>query len=86
MYNEGLELEPDNFRLLGNRGLVYMVMGNYINAMHDYLNALKTGPPDYFNLANLGDLYYRQGEYVNALKYFDESLQIYPQYSFYSAK
>lgn len=85
LYNEVIELQPDNYTAIRYAGLCYYLQKDFTNAIKYYEKVLDKNPS--FSRAlyyELGESYYKLGNYGQSLEYFDafEDLQKQPDYTF----
>jgi tetratricopeptide (TPR) repeat protein/Leu/Phe-tRNA-protein transferase len=82
--NKAIEIEPNNslglFDTYLNRGACYKNLGQYDNALKDYLKAVDIKPNDKYALNKLGCLYNDLGNYEQALYYFNIAITHHPVY------
>ena len=81
-YNKALEINPEFFEAVNNRGLAYYEKGEFDHAISDYTKALEINPPydmAYYNRANA---YARgKGLYDLAIADYDKAIEINPRYA-----
>lgn len=75
-YTEDLEFNPNDVRMLYNRGRANEEQGNYEEAMVDYEKALEVEPNNFQVLLSLSNVHYNQKNYTNALLYSDQAAEI----------
>ncbi|OPJ83192.1 tetratricopeptide repeat protein 6 isoform C [Patagioenas fasciata monilis] len=74
-----LELSEEiAFKVLINRGLLYMELGDYANACEDFKGATLLSPDDSQIFQALGICYYRIHEFEDAVRSFDQALKLDP--------
>ncbi|XP_065492938.1 tetratricopeptide repeat protein 6 [Caloenas nicobarica] len=72
-----LELSEEiAFKVLINRGLLYMELGDYANACEDFKEATLLSPDDSQIFQALGICYYRIHEFEDAVRSFDQVLKL----------
>jgi tetratricopeptide (TPR) repeat protein len=64
--NEALQLDPDDYNVLGNRGLVYLRLGRFDEAIADYDASLKRAPKNSLALFGRGIAKQRLGQTVQS--------------------
>ena len=80
-YDTLLLLQPNNSRLLFNKGYVYFVYLNDNEKALDYFNQSLQSDPNYIDaLYNKGHVYEQMGDYVQAKAIYTQVLRAYPQY------
>lgn len=80
-YDTLLQLQPNNSRLLFNKGYVYFVyLGDNQTAL-DYFTQSYESDPDYIDaLYNMGHVYEQMGDYAQAMSIYKQVLNRYPNY------
>ncbi|XP_064920077.1 tetratricopeptide repeat protein 6 isoform X2 [Columba livia] len=74
-----LELSEEiAFKVLINRGVLYMELGDYANACEDFKGATLLSPDDSQIFQALGICYYRIHEFEDAVRSFDQALKLDP--------
>ncbi len=79
-----INLDPDRYESLINRGVAYFNSGNYLKARDDFSRALDFGeiPVAY---SNRGNTYMKLSRYPEAIEDYEKSLELYPNgYVYYS--
>lgn len=79
-----IELEPDKYQSIINRGVIYFNKGDYLRAREDFSHALEFGdiPVAY---SNRGNANLKLSEYQKAIDDYKKSLELYPSgYVYYS--
>jgi tetratricopeptide (TPR) repeat protein len=79
-----INLDPENYQSMINRGVAYFNSADYRQAVRDFSSALKFGeiPVAY---SNRGNAYLRLSEYQKAVDDYQKSLELYPNgYVYYS--
>ncbi len=81
-YKKCLELKPDFTSVRNNIGLAYLKKGDYDSAISFFesLNDNFVYATPHYPLFNLGQAYYYKKEYKTAEKYFQQALEIEPEY------
>lgn len=64
---------------LSDKGLIYILLGKYDDAILLYQNLEKTNPNRYSTASNLGTAYELKGDNINALKWIKKSVEIDPK-------
>ncbi|KAF1612525.1 UNVERIFIED_CONTAM: Tetratricopeptide repeat protein 6, partial [Eudyptes pachyrhynchus] len=74
-----LELSKEiDFKVLINRGLLYMELGDYANACEDFKEATLLSPDDSQIFQAIGICYHRLHEFEEAVRSFDQVLKLDP--------
>ncbi len=75
-YDEAIQLAPDYIGgSLNNRGVTYILLGRYEDAIRDLKIAIDSNPTPRA-CSNLGHVYLRRGEYPLAVHYFEQASQL----------
>ena len=64
---------------LSDKGLIYILLGKYDEAIQLYQNIEKTNPNRYSTASNIGTAYELKGDNLNALKWIKKSIEIDPK-------
>ncbi len=64
---------------LSDKGLIYILLGKYDEAIQLYQNIEKTNPNRYSTASNIGTAYELKGDNLNALKWIKKSVEIDPK-------
>ncbi|REG94550.1 tetratricopeptide repeat protein [Algoriphagus antarcticus] len=75
-YSEDLKFNPNDVRMLYNRGRANEEQGNYEEAKADFEKALEVEPKNFQVLLSLANVHYIQKNYTNALLYADQAAEI----------
>jgi tetratricopeptide (TPR) repeat protein len=67
-FRQAYQVHPFNMHVLNNLAGTYARKGDYTNAVHYYLEALKISPQFSESLVNLSAIYYNNKEYEKAYK------------------
>jgi len=78
LYNYVLELLPDNFQALANRGITYEKLGEHPKALDDYNNAFTINPNDAVILNNRSIIYMKLYKYPEAQADLEKLLKLKP--------
>lgn len=80
VYGEILKKEPSDVAY-GNRALAYWEMGEFQNALDDYLNSLKLNPLNTVALRGAGEMLNELGKPLDAVQYLTAAVKLDPKYS-----
>ncbi|MGF6905978.1 tetratricopeptide repeat protein [Fusobacterium sp. PH5-44] len=80
-YTEKIKNNPDDFRALFNRGIQYMELGSYKEAIRDYNKAIKLAPKDSLLHYNRGLAKSKIGKYEEAIEDYTESIYLNSKYA-----
>ncbi|MHA7128645.1 tetratricopeptide repeat protein [Algoriphagus namhaensis] len=75
-YNQKLKFDPNDVRVLYNRGRAYEEMKQYAEAQADFEQALTLDPNNFQVLLSLANLNHKQKKYTNALLYANKAAEI----------
>lgn len=75
-YSENLKYNPNDVRMLYNRGRALEEQGDLEAAKADYQKALETEPNNFQVLLSLANVNYNQQNYTNALLYSNQAAEI----------
>src|SRR6478609_9243427 len=76
LYQQAIELEPNNPDALVDLGNTYNALGKFDKAENCYIETLKLDPDNWRALHNLGNLYKNiKKEYGKAIQYYEKSLK-----------
>lgn len=80
-YNKALDLNPDYYEAMINRGRVLIDLERYLEAVADFTRALTYGEI-YLAYSGRADAYYELGMFENARKDYEESIGLFPYESY----
>lgn len=63
-----------------NAGWVYYFLGNYVDAIYLFKNAIKSDPNYSLSYMSLGYVYDSSGNFESAIKYYEQALKLDPEY------
>ncbi|SFT51750.1 TPR repeat-containing protein [Algoriphagus locisalis] len=75
-YSEDLKYNPNDVRMLYNRGRANEEQGNFEEAKADFEKALEVEPNNFQVLLSLANVHYNEKNYTNALLYSDQAAEI----------
>ena len=79
-YDKALEVKPDKYEALNNRGTALSALGRYEAAIESYDKALKTKPDKYEAWYNRGNALSDLGQKEAAIASYDKALEVKPDY------
>jgi tetratricopeptide (TPR) repeat protein len=74
-YTRAIELDPKYTRAYANRGLVYSLLGNHLQAIRDYDRVIELDPRDEIGYFGRGGAYESLGDYKQAIRDFDKAIE-----------
>ncbi len=75
-YSEILKFNPNDVRMLYNRGRAYEELKDFENAKNDFEKALELDPNNFQVLLSLANLHHKEKNYTNALLYSSRAEEI----------
>jgi predicted O-linked N-acetylglucosamine transferase (SPINDLY family) len=75
-----LNLKPNNFDILYNIGIIFIIENNYHEALNYLKKAININPNNHFINSNLGLAFSKLGNDVEAIKYYSKALKLKPDY------
>lgn len=82
VYNNAIELDPQNVHAYRSRGYAYERLKKYDKALEDYNQAIKLDPFHALTYNNRGFIYHRYKDYRRAIEDYDKALSIDPMCSY----
>ncbi len=77
-YTQAIDIYPYHFHALDNRGLTFMELGDFPNAIKDFQESLNISPKMMLPTFSIGECYYKLKDYKAALEFFEKANQIEP--------
>jgi len=81
-YDDAIAASPNDFELLTLRGDSHYGLGNFDNAISDYMQALANNPTATYTLSRLGDAYQQIFEIELAIDAYSQAIAIDSNYSY----
>lgn len=78
LYNESIELNPNNIFAYNNRGRSYRALNQYELAIQDFNKAIQLNPNDALAYFNRGCAYDNLGKYEQAVQDYSKAVQLNP--------
>lgn len=75
-YSETLKFNPNDVRMLYNRGRAYEEQNDFENAKNDFEKALELDPNNFQVLLSLANLHHKEKNFTNALLYSSRAEEI----------
>ncbi len=79
--NKSLEIDTNDIDALNSKGVAFVILGNYNEAIGYYDRALEINPNDIDALYNKGVALNELGKYNEAIQYFNKVLEIDPNHA-----
>jgi tetratricopeptide (TPR) repeat protein len=81
LWREVLEYEPDNYMAHNNVGHLYILAGQFPEAINEVQQSIALKPDNYSAFNNLGVALARSGRYTEAIKALNAALRLDPNYT-----
>lgn len=84
--SEALELNPENFSAMEDRGNLYIRLKDFANALKDLNAVIKHDPTAAYARRSRADIYFARGDNVSAFADLDETVRLKPTWGNYNIR